>query len=301
MAATGAGSEVTVAIRFAAATQHGLVTRQQLLAVGLTSGAIAGRVRRRFLVPVHRGVYGVGHVPAGRDATYLAATLAGGAGSILAGRAAAHLQRLIGGSPPPAEVIVRTDRRIEGVRTRRHRHGPARLYTGIHRVPVLTVPEVLLDLAAEADDRTLARAIGEAQARRGDLLASIEQVLRRRPRARGRIRLQRMVAGDDPRLLSRLEAGFMKLIRAHRLPLPTTNVKNGSYSVDCRWPDQKLTVELDSYRYHATRESWRRDHRRDREARLRGDRMLRLIWEDVFEHPDRTVAELRELLMSGGR
>ncbi|HEX8066332.1 MAG TPA: hypothetical protein VF520_07385 [Thermoleophilaceae bacterium] len=40
--------------------------------------------------------------------------------------------------------------------------------------------------------------------------------------------------------------------------------------VDCRWPGRRLTVELDSYRFHDTRRAWEADRRRDREARARG-------------------------------
>jgi len=66
--------------------------------------------------------------------------------------------------------------------------------------------------------------------------------------------------------------------------------------VDCRWPAQRLTVELDSYRYHHSRHAWQQDHRRAREAHARGDDFRRYTWEDVFVDPQAMIAELRELL-----
>jgi very-short-patch-repair endonuclease len=70
--------------------------------------------------------------------------------------------------------------------------------------------------------------------------------------------------------------------------------------VDCRWPEVRLTVELDGYRYHNSRHAWERDRQREREARARGDEFRRYTWADVYEEPAATVAELRRLLRGGG-
>ena len=98
--------------------------------------------------------------------------------------------------------------------------------------------------------------------------------------------------------MSRLERRFRALLRAAGLPLPVTNRPAGAHYVDCRWPEHKLTVELDSYRFHKTRHAWEQDRRRDREARRRGDVMRRYTWRDVFEEPDDMLAELHELLQA---
>jgi hypothetical protein len=66
--------------------------------------------------------------------------------------------------------------------------------------------------------------------------------------------------------------------------------------VDCRWRDQQLTVELDSYRYHSSRHAWEQDRHREREARARGDEFRRYTYGDVFEHPRLMLRELRRLL-----
>jgi very-short-patch-repair endonuclease len=75
-----------------------------------------------------------------------------------------------------------------------------------------------------------------------------------------------------------------------------TNRPAGGRRVDCRWPEQRLTVELDSYRYHRSRHAWEQDRRREREAYARGDQFRRFTWGDVFEDPRQMLAELRALL-----
>ena len=75
-----------------------------------------------------------------------------------------------------------------------------------------------------------------------------------------------------------------------------TNKTAGGHRVDCRWPDARLTVELDGYRYHRSRHAWERDRRREREAWARGDEFRRYTWADVHDEPQSTVAELRRVL-----
>jgi very-short-patch-repair endonuclease len=85
-------------------------------------------------------------------------------------------------------------------------------------------------------------------------------------------------------------------LRENNLPTPTTNRQAGGHFVDCRWPQQKLTVELDGYRYHRTRHAWEQDRKRERQAYARGDQFRRYTWGDVVEHPRPTLRELRAVL-----
>ena len=87
------------------------------------------------------------------------------------------------------------------------------------------------------------------------------------------------------------------LLVEHGLPLPRTNRPAGAHHVECRWPERRLTVELDSYRFHHSRRAWEQDRRRERDARARGDEFRRYTWGDVFEEPDLMLAELRRLLL----
>jgi very-short-patch-repair endonuclease len=110
------------------------------------------------------------------------------------------------------------------------------------------------------------------------------------------MRLRAIVEGDAPILLSRLERRFRAHLRDRRMPLALTNRPAGAHYVDCRWPEHKLTVELDSYKFHKTRYAWEQDRERERAARRRGDEFRRYTWRDVFEEPDHMLADLHELL-----
>jgi hypothetical protein len=275
-----------------AATQHGVVTRRQLLEVGITRDEILVRLRKGALRRDHRGVYRVGHRAPSTEATYLAAVFAAGESAVLGGLAAAHLLRLVNGGPPPPEVIARTERRIEGVRTRRSRDLDQRDVAVFNAIPVTTVARTLVDLAGELPEHVLARACHEAGVRYQTTPGDVNRVLERRPNAPGAGKLRRVIAGDVPVTLSKLEARFLKLLRDARLPLPVMNRPAGGRRVDCRWPEHGLTVELDSYRFHNSRQAWERDRRREREARARGDDFRRYTFGDVDEEPGPMLDEL---------
>jgi very-short-patch-repair endonuclease len=124
----------------------------------------------------------------------------------------------------------------------------------------------------------------------------VEAVLARRPNSPDIEKIRRVLHGDVKVTLSRLEDGFLDQLRDIDRPLPQTNRRIGRHTVDCRWPEHRLTVELDSYRYHRSRQAWEQDRSREREAYARGDQFRRYTWADVFEDARLMLAELRELL-----
>ena len=271
---------------------HGVVTRRELLAAGITAKEIERRLKTGALIAVFRGVYRVGHTAPSVEAHYLAAVKACGDGALLSGRAAAYLLGLLKGRAPSAEVTAGTARVVKGVKTRRARRQAA-IWGG---VPVTTPAQTLVDLAAVLDAAKLARACHEAGVRHRTTPRQVEAVLARHPNSPGSGRLRAVLRGEVHVTLSRLEARFVELLRSQDLALPKTNRAVAERRVDCRWPDLNLTVELDSYRYHSSRHAWEQDRRREREAYARGDELRRYTYGDVFESPALMLAELRALL-----
>jgi very-short-patch-repair endonuclease len=163
-------------------------------------------------------------------------------------------------------------------------------------VPVTTVPRTLVDLASCLPLDALARACHEAGVRHRTTPGDVNAVLRRRPTSPGAAKLRSVLLGDTRVTLSKLERRFLELLAHAGLALPVTNRPAGGRRVDCRWPEQRLTVELDSYTYHNSRHAWELDHRREREARARGDDFRRYTYDDVFERPGLVLAEVRAAL-----
>jgi hypothetical protein len=279
-----------------AGRSHGVVTRAELVRAGLTAEEIKQRVRRGTLLREHRGVYRVGHRAPSIEAQYLAAVRACGDDALLSGRAAAHLLGIVKGPAPPPEVTTPTKRRVKGITTRRSGRIDRKDATRWLAIPVTTVARTLVDLAAVLPIDDLARACHEAGVRHGITPAQVEAVLKRRPNTLGAARLRGVLRGDVPVTLSKLEARFLSRLREAGLPLPRTNRPAGGRRVDCRWPERRLTVELDSYRYHRSRHAWEQDRRREREAHARGDDFRRYTHRDVFDDPHPMLAELRALL-----
>lgn len=84
--------------------QHGVVTRRQLLELGMGSKAIAERTRRGLLCPVYRGVYALDGSPLTVNGRRKAAVLACGSGALLSYRSAAKLWGVFPYEPGVIEV-----------------------------------------------------------------------------------------------------------------------------------------------------------------------------------------------------
>jgi hypothetical protein len=297
-----------------ASRSHGVVARADLLAAGVSSEQIRQRLDRGILIAIHRGVYRVGHTAPSREATYLAAVKACGPAPCSAvarpptsgaSSKAVHLHlrswhRASGGlrgssSTAPAAALPPSLPVFE-LRTPPSDGSPTP--PSASAFPVTTVPRTLADLASVLPGPALARACHEAGVLHRTTPRQVSAILARRPNARGARSMRRVMDGDEPAVLSRLEALFLKRLREANLPLPETNRPAEGRRVDCRWPEHRFTVELDSYRFHSSRHAWERDRQREREARARGDEFRRYTWADVEEEPEAMLRELERLLGS---
>jgi hypothetical protein len=292
----GESRTVEETIAAIASRAHGVVTRAELLEAGIASTGIERRVRKGLLIPRYPGVYRVGHTAPSIEAYFIAAVKACGREAMLSGRAAAYLWGLLKGAPPPPEVTAPTERRVKGVATRRSRSLQRTQFRGI---PITTVAQTLVDLAAVLSTDQLARACHEAGVRYRTTPRHVEAVLARRPNSPGAKVLRMVMRGDVPVTLSVMERVFFEALREAGLPLPETNRVADGLRVDCRWPG-RLTVELDSYRFHNSRYSWEQSRRRERAARARREEFRRYTWTDVTKDLEATIAEVRELVLDRG-
>ncbi len=278
---------------------HGNVTRAELLEAGVTSRMIDRRIEKGALISQYEGVYRVGHTAPSREASFMAATKAGGDGSFISGRPAGHALGLVRGKVPAPELISRRHLKIRGLRSTRAGRLAREDTTRWKNIPITSPPRTLVDLAAELNAETLARACHEAGVRYRTKPRHVEAVLKRKPNAKGAAKLRAIISGEQRVTLSKLERRFLQRLREAGLPLPATNVVAGTKRVDCRWRDHRLTVELNSFTFHNSRLSWEGDYQREREARDRDDEFRRFTWADVFEKPDHMLRQLTKLLSRG--
>lgn len=274
-----------------AARQHGRISHEQLLAAGVSRRQVErwledGRLRR-----VHKGVYALGHAAPSANADRMAAVLAGGAGAVLSHRAAAYKLGLVRGPAPRPEITVPTvsHRRRPGIVIHRvaalHRADVALL----DNIPITIVPRTLIDIAPSTGPQDLTRACHEAWVRHRTTPGMIAACIARNPRKAGIPKLRTALGSDV--VLSELESAFLKLLDRHRLPLPRTNVDRHGDKVDCHWPALNLTIELMSFRFHASRQAFERDV-----GRRRRSNHVAYSYGDVFERSAETIADLRTRL-----
>ncbi|HVE69571.1 MAG TPA: type IV toxin-antitoxin system AbiEi family antitoxin domain-containing protein, partial [Solirubrobacteraceae bacterium] len=89
-----------------ATRQHGVITRAQIEALGVSRRGIDRRLASGRLDPLYRGVYSVGHRAVSREARWLAAVLAIGPDAVLSHRSAAALWGLRPTSRAKIEVTA---------------------------------------------------------------------------------------------------------------------------------------------------------------------------------------------------
>lgn len=274
-----------------AARQHGRVAWRQLVAAGIDPDQIKRWLRDGRLRRVHHGVYAVGHTAPSLFGDLMAAVLACGDGAAASHASGAQLLSVTRTVPRWPEVTVPTTagRRRPGIVVHRVRALPARDVCTHHGIPVTTVPRVLLDLAPRLSPPDLARACHEAWVHHRVRPTAIEACIARNPGKKGAAKLRRALGTDVT--LSLLEDVFLALLRTYGLPRPRTNIDHHGDKVDCHWEQHGLTVELVTFRYHATRYAFEKDN-----ARRRRSNHIAYTYGDVVERPAATAADVAKRL-----
>lgn len=298
------------------ASRRGLVTRRRLLELGLTAAAIDWRIDAGRLLPLGNGVYAVGRPAVGREAIWTAALLATGPGALLAGRSAAT-----------AWGIVRREGVVEVLRPRCRRPPAFRLGSpgltagrwvrvrssrclgdlDVARtcgIPVTSVPRTLLDLAGSMDESAFQAAFNEADRRRLLDRHDLARYSARGKGWKGAALFREAVRTRSPEVArseSELEAMFLRLCAAARLPAPEPNQRVLDFRVDCLWRDPALVVELDGYEFHRGRMAFEKDAARDNRLKRAGYQVLRFTWHMVEKRAEEVVDLVSQELAARGR
>lgn len=287
-----------------ASRQNGVVTRRQLLELGLTPRMVASWQQQRRLRPIHRGVYLVGAV-APLWAMERAALLACGARAVLSHWTAAHMVELpvradAGKDAVHVIIPVSGGGRRTGIRA--HRTGalhPAEVQR-LHDMPVTSTARTLFDLAVPlgriGQARTLDRLVAVALERRLVTEAELRRLLKRHASHRGAGLLDLVLGQAGGPRLTRSEAALLRLIREAELPLPRMNVRAEGYEVDSLWEAERLVVEVDGWALHSSRNRFEGNRERDARLTAAGFTVLRVSLRHIERKPLAVVARIAFML-----
>ena len=164
--------------------QAGRVSREQLLAAGVTVAAIRARVRAGRLIRLHDGVYAIDRRDDAR-ARHWAAVLAVGEDGVVSHLSAAAEHRMI--RRAPIVVDVTTPRRLpcrDGVRIHTRALEPESL-TARDGMPLTTPAQTLFDLATTLGADSLAEVANEGFVRGIVTAEDLDATLDRNARRKG--------------------------------------------------------------------------------------------------------------------
>jgi very-short-patch-repair endonuclease len=270
-----AGEDRDRIVSWVARCQVKLITTRQLNAAGMTSEAIALRCRKGLLHRIHHGVYLVGPLAWLAGGRELAATLAMGKSVFVSHGSGIRVHRV--SDLPPDERA-----RVNGI-------------------PVTSPARALLDYASQVRGDELEHAIAEAYALDLTTESQLYEMLERHSRRPGAGALKSELKRERGPALTRSQAERLmkRLLREADLPPPLTNHRVAGYNADFFWPQQRLIVEVDGYRFHSSRWAFERDRKRDAAHTLAGYRVIRITWRQLTEARLAVAATLAAALALG--
>jgi predicted transcriptional regulator of viral defense system len=292
-----------------AAAQHGVVSLDQLCALGISDRAVHNRAGSGRLHRIHHSVYSLTPVILlRRDGRFMAAVLACGPSAALSHRSAAALHEIRRTDRANVDVTIpqRSPRKHAGIDVHRSTTLTPDDVTLTNGIPCTTVARTILDLAQVINTRPLERALDQAEILgRLDVYALLDQIERNRARpAANRLRgvLDQHYVGSTP-TWSELEEALLAACRRAALPIPEVNalIDPGdddptAIRVDFVWREQRVIVETDGHSTHHTRRAFEQDRLRDQRLIVAGWTVIRITWRQLTQRPNEVTDRIAQLL-----
>ena len=284
------GTDVDRVIAELARAQNRVVTGRQLEAAGIGRSAIAHRTAIGRLYRIYRGVYLLDpREDASRITLFTAAVAACGDRSLLSHRSAAELWGLLPHENGAIDVtaVGAEPRGRPGIRRHRIRALDRRDVRRRRGVPVTAPARTIIDLSMslQASDleHVVATALRDGLAREREL----RSILDRCPTHNGAAELKAVLDLDGGPAFTRswAERRMVSLCRQARIPVPVTNTRLHGWEVDCLWPEQRLVVEVDGYKFHGDRFAFESDRRKGAALVAAGYRVIRVTYRQLKDEP----------------
>jgi hypothetical protein len=131
----------------------------------------------------------------------------------------------------------------------------------------------------------------------------LQELIDGSPGRRG-VRLLRCLASTGPvRVRSGAETEMLLVCRRAGLPEPVINGRVTGMEVDFHWPELRLVVEVDGWRFHGGRERANADRDRDQRLLVAGWQVVRFTRDQIAADPAgcaRRLAEIAAVRRDGG-
>jgi len=267
----------------------GVITAAQARAAGLDKHAVNRRVQSGGWVRCARGVYFVNDRPFTDSARIRVGVWTYGPHATASGLTAAWWYGLASSPPDVVDVTIPRNshgRRQPGSRVRRR---DLRAADVVERrgLRVTTIALTAVETSAVIMDRVLQR--------HTDLPELWQAHLRNKGRyGSPRARMLLQAAGDNAH--SKAERILIQLLKRAGITGWVANYPVGPYVVDNAFPECKVAIEVDGFAFHTDADVFRYDRERQNYLVLNGWQVLRFTWQDLIEHPERVIAEIRRAI-----
>ncbi len=288
-----------------ATNRHGLVTRQELLGLGVTPGQLRHELRSGRVLRLRRGVYRLCGAPSTWEQTVLAACLA-------TGGVASHYTacRLHGSAVVTHDQLTLSvthgHRKAEGIELRRAAPFPGEETTHRARIPTTSPLRTLEDMASVVDRETVRELATDFLNRRvvtaKQLSDHISSSARRCRRGSGVLRQVVISLLEDGSYDSVAEVRLHEVLLRAGLPNPRRQFRvatpDGQHvgRLDFAWPDRRLNLEMDGYGPHSSPAAFRSNRRRDMRLTALGWTVIRTTPADLEEGADQLLAAIGQIL-----
>lgn len=288
-----------------AGRQATMISRVQLIELGVAPGSVFSAVAVGRLYRVYQAVYSIAPAETRpRLAPEHAALLACGPHSLISHWSAAWLHGLSDRQPSRVELTVAGDRGRRRTALKVHRTATVERadWTKVGRLPCTGVARTVIDLSPGTDDRQLEPLVDRALR-----IVSRSAMLSAVSRAEGRPGVGRVQALLDPErpsadAWSEAERRLLALIRSSGLPQPECNVPLGDHGrvPDLLWRAERVIVDYDSWRFHSGPASFHNDRDRHNQLTVQGYQVLHVTWRVLRDHPEQVLVWIAGALARAG-
>lgn len=277
--------------------QEQLIRLEQLVAAGLGPRAVSHRVEAHRLFRIHRGVFACHPPPYGRHQLYLAAVYACGPGSALSDLPAGGVLALTETLPPLPHVTNAggAGKATTGIRVHRRAIDPQDIVIR-HGIPCTSAARTVFDCASSLQLQPLEDLLMAADAARILDRCRLQELIGASRGQPGTRKLLYLTGADPVETRSINERRMLTICRRFGVAEPLVNhrieVGTRTFYADFCWPELRLIVEADSWRWHGGRQASEDESDRDQLLSLAGWRVVHFTRDQIKRQSERTGRRL---------